>query len=70
MIDAKEKNRLFVIKVGIDVKNEIKEKYKCNTFEYEYNNWYSQSFIIVKHFYHIDLKNSNLCISLQRIEKN
>jgi hypothetical protein len=32
------------------VKNEIKEKYKCNTFEYEYNNWYSQSLIIVKHF--------------------
>lgn len=51
LIDAKEKIIcLFAIKTRNDVKNEIKEKYKGNTFEYEYNNWYSQSLIIVKHF--------------------
>ena len=41
---------LFAIKTGIEVKNEIKEKYKGKSFEHEYNNWYSQSLIIVKHF--------------------
>lgn len=43
-------SNLFAIKTGLEEKIEVKEKYKGLFFEFEYNTWYSQSLIIVKHF--------------------